>query len=243
MRETLLEVTQLTKFFDGIQALNGVSFSLEKGCILGIVGPNGSGKTTLFNTIGGYLRPTRGGVKFAGEQIDSLAPYKVARAGIGRTFQTVRVYHDMTLMENMFVSSIVHQIPDRERRALELLHFVGLHQFRNRRASALSYGQQRLLEFATRLMTDPKLMMLDEPIAGVNPVLIERLADLIRTMRERGVTFLLVEHNIRFVTMLCDRVLVLDHGIKIAEGRPSDIQANAMVIEAYLGKGIDASRG
>jgi ABC-type branched-subunit amino acid transport system ATPase component len=243
MAPPLLEVSALSKSFGGNRVLDALSFSVDAGGIVGVVGPNGSGKTTLFNLIGGYLRHDRGRVSLAGGRISGLPPYRIARLGIGRTFQALRVFREMTVDENLLFPAVVKAIPDPHARAHELLEFVGLLAHRDALAGHLSVGQQRLLEFAMVLMARPRLIMLDEPIAGVNPVIVERLAEMIHALRQDGLTFLIVEHNVRFVNALCDRVVVLDHGCKIAEGTPLELRSNAAVIEAYLGKGLNAARG
>jgi ABC-type branched-subunit amino acid transport system ATPase component len=238
----LLDVASLTKKFGGNCALDTVAFAVEPGTVVGVVGPNGSGKSTLFGVICGHLRPNAGHVKFKGKSIVGLPPHRIARQGIGRTFQALRVFREMTVLENMLFPGLIRKVAGLHERADKLLEFVGLLPYRQTLTGLLSHGQQRLLEFATVLMAEPTLILLDEPLAGVNPVLIERMAEMIRLLRKDGTTFLVVEHNLRFVNQLCDRLVVLDHGIKIAEGRPDEIRSNTLVIEAYLGKAPRATR-
>lgn len=239
----LLRALGLSKTFGGIRAVETVSLELHSGTAVGIVGPNGSGKSTLFNLICGNLRPDAGEVHFLGRRIDGLPVFRVAQRGIGRTFQTLRVFRSMSVMENLLFPAVVRKVSGARARAEDLLEFVGLVSSQTKLAGELSFGQQRLLEFAVALMAQPKLLILDEPIAGVNPVVIEKLAGMITQLRQSDLSFLIVEHNIRFVNGVCDRVIVLDHGCQVAEGTPDQVRSNADVIEAYLGKGLDAARG
>jgi neutral amino acid transport system ATP-binding protein len=242
---SLLEVSNISKSFGGIVALNACSISVEEGSITGLIGPNGSGKTTLFNVITGYERTDTGEVQFKGKPITNLTPDKVFSLGIGRTFQITRIFPRLTVLENMHVAvqrrhfkglisrwSALHE----QRRALELLDFVGLRHLKDMLAGELSYGQRKLLEFAFILIAEPKMILLDEPAGGVNPTMINYLRDRIRTLNKQGVTFLVVEHNMEFVMELCDRVNVMHRGTKIAEGTPEEVRANPMVLEAYLGE-------
>jgi branched-chain amino acid transport system ATP-binding protein len=231
----ILEVKGVTKRFGGVTAVNRCSLSLTPGKIYGLIGPNGSGKTTLFNCITGLERRDQGEVRFKGERIDGLKPYQVARRGIGRTFQIIRIFPELTALENLLV---VTQGPFEaaRRRAEELLRFVTLDGLRNEYAGNLSYGQQKLLEFIRVLMTDPELILLDEPAAGVNPTLLNELLAAIGSLRDRGKTILIVEHDMKVVMGLCEMVFVLDYGEKIAEGPPGVIQTDERVIEAYFGR-------
>lgn len=250
----LLDVDSLTKHFDAITAVDGASFEVRDGEILGLAGPNGAGKTVTFNCITGQLTPDSGRVVFDGEEITTYPPDATARAGIGRTFQEVRVYDELTVRENLqfaaqdkgidrMIASIVSDRAATEvqeglaSQADEMLETVELDHLADQPASSLSYGQKKILSFGAALMTypEPDLIMLDEPMAGVNPTMINRLAEFVRTFRDRGRTFLLVEHNMRLMTDLCDRMVVLDAGTPIASGPPAEIQENDRVIEAYFG--------
>ncbi|MBI2161036.1 MAG: ABC transporter ATP-binding protein [Candidatus Rokubacteria bacterium] len=235
MATPVLEIDGLSKRFGGVAAVDGVSLSLEPGRIYGLIGPNGSGKTTLFNCITGIERRDAGRVMFNGERIDGLKPYEIARKGIGRTFQVIRVFPELSALENLLVVTR-GGLADAEARALELLRFVRLEGLRNEYAGNLSYGQQKLVEFVRVLMRDPSLILLDEPAAGVNRTLLNDLLDAVRRLRDEGRTVLLVEHDMKVVMGLCETVFVLDHGEKIAEGEPGVIQTDERVIEAYFGR-------
>jgi ABC-type branched-subunit amino acid transport system ATPase component len=230
-----LEIENLRKHFGGVSAVDGVSLALEAGRIYGLIGPNGSGKTTLFNCITGVERRDAGRVAFNGERIDGLKPWVIAQKGIGRTFQVIRVFPELSALENLMVVTRGSRAAARER-ALELLTFVRLEGLRDEYAGNLSYGQQKLVEFVRVLMRDPSLILLDEPAAGVNRTLLNDLLDAVRRLRDRGKTILLVEHDMKVVMGLCETVFVLDHGEKIAEGPPGVIQTDERVIEAYFGR-------
>jgi branched-chain amino acid transport system ATP-binding protein len=223
------------KHFGGVRAVNGVSLSLERGRIYGLIGPNGSGKTTLFNCITGIERLDAGHVLLDGQRIEGRAPWQIARRGVGRTFQVIRVFPELTALENlMVVTTGPHEAA--RRRARELLAFVKLEGLADEYAGNLSYGQQKLVEFVRMLVRDPSLILLDEPAAGVNRTLLNDLLDAVRRLRDQGKTVLLVEHDMKVVMGLCETVFVLDHGEKIAEGPPGVIQGDERVIEAYFGR-------
>ncbi|MGH7395010.1 MAG: ABC transporter ATP-binding protein [Candidatus Methylomirabilales bacterium] len=231
----ILEIRDVTKRFGGVTAVNRCSLVLAPGKIYGLIGPNGSGKTTLFNCITGLEPRDEGEVRYKGERIDGLKPHQVARRGVGRTFQIIRVFPELTALENLLV---VTREPFKaaRRRAQELLRFVTLDRLENEYAGNLSYGQQKLLEFIRGLMTDPELILLVEPAAGVNRTLLNELLAAITRLRDQGKTILIVEHDMKVVMGLCERVFVLDYGEKIAEGPPGVIQADERVIEAYFGR-------
>jgi ABC-type branched-subunit amino acid transport system ATPase component len=241
----LLEVKGLEKRFGGVRAVDGASFAVPEDSITALIGPNGSGKTTVFNLIGGTMAPDAGEVWFDGQRIDGKPPWQRAHLGLGRTFQITRLFREMTVLENVvaplqgFHVGLLgaNAVSGREaQRAEELLEFVGMRKYRDVRASALSYGQQKLVELAQILMLDPKLIMLDEPAGGINPTLIERIGEMIRELNANGKTFLIVEHNMPFVLGLCNPVLVLARGQTIARGTPDEIQRDPKVLDAYLGE-------
>ena len=230
-----LEIRELRKSFGGVAAVHGVSLSLAPGRIYGLIGPNGSGKTTLFNCITGLERLDAGQVLLDGARIDGLKPSRIAQRGVGRTFQVIRVFPELTALENLLVVTRGPHDAAAER-ARELLRFVKLERLAGEYAGNLSYGQQKLVEFVRMLMRDPSLILLDEPAAGVNRTLLNDLLEAVRGLRDRGKTVLLVEHDMKVVMGLCEMVFVLDHGEKIAEGPPGVIQTDERVIEAYFGR-------
>jgi neutral amino acid transport system ATP-binding protein len=243
-RMSMLEVQDVSKAFGGIHALDACTVSVEQGSIAGLIGPNGSGKTTLFNVITGYERQDTGVIRFNGKTLQKLTPDKMFRMGIGRTFQLTRIFPRLTVMENMHVAvqrrgttsllsrwSSSHE----QRQALDLLEFVNLADLQDMPAGNLSYGQKKLLEFAFILIAKPQVILLDEPAGGINPTLINELRERIRDLNGRGVTFLIVEHNMEFVMSLCDIVTVLHRGTTIASGTPQEVRNNPAVLEAYLG--------
>jgi branched-chain amino acid transport system ATP-binding protein len=293
-REVLLDVDHVTLRFGGVVALNDVSFSLYKGEILGLIGPNGAGKTTCFNVMTGVYRPTSGAVKFDEQRITGRKPYEINRMGVARTFQNIRLFPEMTALENVMVgtdsrhhTSVLgalfrlyrvrvkpselprvdasngllravqqvrrtsakifglsrHTLEERagERKSLDLLEFVGIKGRANDLARNLPYGDQRRLEIARALATEPKLLCLDEPAAGFNPAEKEQLNQLIKKIRDLGYTVLLIEHDMRLVMGVTDRIVVLEFGKKIAEGSPAEIRDNPKVIAAYLGESADAT--
>jgi ABC-type branched-subunit amino acid transport system ATPase component len=239
----LLELDGLTKRYGGVTAVDACSFAVPAGSVTALVGPNGSGKTTAFNLITGYARADAGSIRFAGEPVRRPDPVRLARRGLTRTFQQARIFAELTLVQNMVAAvqqpwraAFRAAVRAHERsRALELLEEFGLARLAHERAGNLSYGQKKLLEFAAVLMGEPRLVLLDEPTAGVNPVLVEQIEQRVRELNGRGLTFLLVEHNMNLVMSLCDPVVVLDHGTKLAEGRPDDVRRDPRVLDAYLG--------
>jgi branched-chain amino acid transport system ATP-binding protein len=243
----LLEVDHLFKSYGAIRAVDDVSFAVEPGEIFGVIGPNGSGKTTLFNSVLGQIAPDAGQVRFDGRDITGMAPLALARSGVGRTFQTLQVFGGMRVRDNAIVaaqelsSSLGRRLfaaPDAGlgNRADETLATFGLAAHANKLAGDLSYGQQKLLDIAMAFMADPRIVMLDEPCAGVNPTLIDSIREVLtRLNRERATTFVVIEHNMDFVMALCRRVMVLAEGRVLAIGSPAEIRANPAVLEAYLG--------
>jgi branched-chain amino acid transport system ATP-binding protein len=243
---SILEVNNVNKFFGGVKANVDISMSVEKGSIVGLIGPNGSGKTTLFNSIVGSHPINTGSIKFDGTEVSKLPVPVVAKLGLLRTFQQTRIYGKLNCVNNMLISnkpkddkifSVFSKIPtELNEKAENLLNFVGLYQKRKLRAGDLSFGQQKLLELAMALMNEPKMLLLDEPTAGINPTLINGIIDrLIKVNKEFGITLLVIEHNMKVIMQLAQSIFCLAHGQMLAEGTPQQIKKDKRVIDAYLG--------
>lgn len=252
----MLKVDTITKKFGGVVANNEVSFTVEEGQIVGLIGPNGAGKSTMFNMISSIFPPTSGSITFLGERIEKLPAFKVAPLGISRTFQNIQVFKNMTVIENVMVGqhmqtktnilgilSLLLGSRSEEKKvydvAMSYLEFFGLEDLYDQKAASLSLGKLRLLEFARAFATKPKLLLLDEIAAGLNHKETQEMGRLINRVRDTGVTVLVVEHDMNLVMSICEKVIVLDQGTKIAEGTPKEIQENEAVITAYLGADID----
>ena len=246
MTDAVIELSNVTKSFGGVVANRNVSLTVPRGGITGLIGPNGSGKTTLFNSIVGYHPIDSGSIRFEGQEISQLRVQEIARLGLLRTFQTTRIYGKMSCLQNMqisiphrkagFFDMFAHERTGVIERAEQLLSFVGLYEKRYLRAGSLSFGQQKLLEFAMALMNEPAVLLLDEPTAGINPTLINGLIDrLQRANSDFGITMLIIEHNMRVIMNMATKIYCLAHGEMLAAGVPAEIQGNQAVVDAYLG--------
>lgn len=249
---SLLSISNLTKRFYGLVAVHDVSFDVEKGDIFGLIGPNGAGKTTTFNMIAGAFPKSEGKIVFSDEELEGLQTYQIARKGISRTFQNTRLFRNMTVAENIFIGGIQtyksgmyagllgtkQSKKDKKQlneKVIEMLDFLELTKYANHMARNLAYGHQRLLEIARALVSDPKLLLLDEPSAGMNPTETSELMQLIYRLRDKGITTVVIEHDMRLIKGVCNKIVVLNYGEKIAEGTPEEVLNNQKVIEAYLG--------
>jgi ABC-type branched-subunit amino acid transport system ATPase component len=231
----MLEARNVTKEYGHILALSDLSLSIPAGTIVGLIGPNGSGKTTFIDLVTGFSKPSQGELFFKGERIGGRRPHEISRLGIARTFQETRVFKKMTVLENLLVAGRGRS--SSIERARDQLKWIGLSGLEDRQASALSYGQQKLLEFVRTLMSDPAFVLLDEPTAGISPFLTKRMLESFRALRDKGKTLVIVEHNMDVISSVCERAVVLHHGQKIAEGTPAEIQRDSAVQDAYLGGG------
>lgn len=239
---SLLEVKKVSRFFGGLAAVKDVSFGVNKGEIVGLIGPNGAGKTTLFNVVNGFYPPSRGEVLFQGERISGLKPHQICKRGMARTFQVVKPLQRMSVLDNVIASAYL-RAPDRKQareQALDILQFTGLADDRNMISKGLPLGKRKRLEIARALATRPKLLLLDESFAGLNPSELDESIGIIGRIKDKGVTIMIIEHHMKVIMAISDRIVVLSYGEKLAEGTPQDIGKNPQVIEAYLGEAQSA---
>jgi len=234
----LLQVENVSKSFGGLVAINKVSFSIDKGEIVGLIGPNGAGKTTLFNVTNGFYAPNRGRVLFNGREISRLKPHKVCRRGIARTFQVVKPLQRLSVLDNVIAASFIHAPSRRQARehALEILEFARLYDDRDAISKGLPLGKRKRLEIARALATEPELLLLDESFAGLNPTELDESIDIVGRIKKKGITMMVIEHHMKVIMSISDRIVVLNYGEKIAKGTPAEIGANPQVIVAYLGE-------
>jgi branched-chain amino acid transport system ATP-binding protein len=237
----ILEGKGVTKYFGGLAAVSNLDFTVDQGEAFGLIGPNGAGKTTLFNLISAALVPKSGIIRLNGKNITGLKPYKICRMGVARTFQTVKVFADMPVLNNVVLGSYFGMSPgmsssDAVVKALEILEFVGLSEVKATPAKDLTLANQKRLEVARALATDPELLLLDEIMAGLNPVEVGQAMELVTKIREKGITIIMIEHVMKAIMNVCERIMVLHHGQKIAEGTPQEIATSKKVIEVYLGE-------
>ena len=239
---SLLQIQNVSKRFGGLAALTDVSYSVNQGEILGLIGPNGAGKTTLFNVVNGFYPPSKGEVLFKGERISNLKPHQICRLGIGRTFQVVKPLQRMTVLDNVIASAFLRakNKAEAEEIAHETLEFTGLYEDRYLISKGLPLGKRKRLEITRALATKPEMLLMDESFAGLNPTEINDQINIIRQIREKGITLMVIEHHMRVIMSISDRIVVLNYGEKIAEGTPSEIGKNRLVIEAYLGEAESA---
>ncbi len=235
---SFLEIRKVSMFFGGLAAIKDVSFSITKGEILGLIGPNGAGKTTLFNVVNGFYKPPRGDIFFKDAKISGLKPHQICERGIGRTFQVVKPLQRMSVLDNVVASAFLRAEDKKQadETAREILHFAGLYDDRNVISKGLPLGKRKRLEIARALATQPTLLLLDESFAGLNPSELDESIGIIRKIKEKGITIMIIEHHMRVIMSMSDRIVVLNYGEKIAEGTPREIRHNPLVIEAYLGE-------
>ena len=234
--DPILRIEGLLKRFGGVTAVDGCGFEVIRHSMTGLIGPNGSGKTTTFDLITGFEKPDEGKIYFEENRIDGKRPHRIARGGLGRTFQITRVFPQMTVLENLLVGATGTELPSAASRSLLLLDLVGLSDLRDEHCSSLSFGQQKLVEMARIHMRPQKLVLLDEPFAGVNPTLAEKLIAYIQELRGEGTTYVIVDHEMKLIMRICDRVLVLDQGKLLTDGSPEEVQSDSRVLASYFGE-------
>ena len=239
---SLLEVKRVSMFFGGLAAISEVSFNLEKGEILGVIGPNGAGKTTLFNVVNGFYKPTKGEVFFNNKKISGLKPHQVCQLGLARTFQVVKPLQRMSVLDNVIASAFLRAKSkvQAEQIALETINFTGLYNDRDVISKGLPLGKRKKLEISRALATQPELLLLDESFAGLNPAELDESIEIIKNIKARGITIMIIEHHMKVIMSICDRIVVLNYGEKIAEDTSQAIGRNPLVIEAYLGEAQSA---